>query len=297
MEDLKTRLNKLTKINDYRFKFQSVKKIIETLKNELSQANAFDQAIKIDSKYQSVNFDEKKLIDIIDEFINKDKLYVRYTTTEIVDGYGNIAVYYDGDPYLTLRLALKALRTHNNMVFFAKKYYAINSKIIETINLISKEENYATKIASVEYNIIDATIFQNQSFFDLFIYVGDKRVFQSYRQRLSIPYRYCGYGNVDVFVENKGFKDLLLDINRFAYENNININYYNDTSVEETILFLNKYDVNDCCVLLSKNTEIIYKFISEIKSKNIYVNKNPFDDYKLTLKEKDLVYKKYIIMN
>ena len=56
-------------------------------------------------------------------------------------------------------------------------------------------------------------------------------------------------------------------------------------------------ELTDCFILLSKNTEMIYKFISELKAKNIYVNKSPFENYKLGITEKDLVYSKNIIMS
>ena len=49
-------------------------------------------------------------------------------------------------------------------------------------------------------------------------------------------------------------------------------------------------------MLVSKNADLIYKFISEIKAKNIFVNKNPFENYKLNITEKDLTYKKNIMM-
>jgi gamma-glutamyl phosphate reductase len=182
-------------------------------------------------------------------------------------------------------------------VFFSKKYYAINTKIVETLNMIAEKKNYANKIALVEYDVIDGAIAQNQNFFDLMIYIGDKRIYQPLKKKISIPSIYSGYGNVDVFIESKDFKDLLLDMNKYAGENNININYYDNTSMEETLSFINKYDITDCFVVLSKNTEMIYKFISEIKAKNIYINRSPFEEYKLGISEKDLIYSKNIIMN
>ena len=61
-------------------------------------------------------------MEIIDDELADDTNYLKYTSGKIVDGYGNIAVMYNGDPYVTLRLAIKALKTHNTIVFFAKKY-------------------------------------------------------------------------------------------------------------------------------------------------------------------------------
>ena len=296
MEDLQTKLNKLTDTSKYRLKANSIKEILDEFKKQMSKKETFNQAIAIDEKHHPVHVTHEKILELIDEFINLDKFNVKYTPTSIVDGYGNIAVSYNGDPYVTLRLLLMSLRTHNNIVFFSKKYYAINTKIVETLNMISEKKGYANKIAMVEYDVIDGVIANLQTIFNKMIFVGDKRDYVQMKKKFVIPTIYDGFGNVDVFIENKEFKSLLLDINQYARENNIKINYYDDTQIEDTLTFINRFELTDCFVLISKNTDLIYKFISEVKAKNIYINKNPFEDYKLSITEKDLVYKKNIIM-
>lgn len=296
MEDLQTRLNKLTDTTKYRAKLSIVKEILEEFKIQMSKKETFNQAIEIDEKHHPVHVSQEKILKIIDEFINIENLYVKYTPNIIIDGYGNLAVSYNGDPYTTLRLLLMAFRTHNNIVFFSKKFYAINTKIVETLNMIANKKKYAEKIAMVEFDVIDGVIANLQTFFNKMIFVGDKRDYVQMKKKFVIPTIYVGFGNVDVFIENKEFKDLLLDINEFARNNNIKINYYDDTQIEDTLTFINRFELTDCFVLLSKNTDLIYKFISELKAKNIYINKNPFDDYTLNISEKDLVYVKNIIM-
>ena len=149
----------------------------------------------------------------------------------------------------------------------------------------------------VEFNMIDAIISDLQTFFNKMIFIGDKRDYIKMKKKFVIPTIYVGYGNVDVFIENKDFKDLLLDINKYSLENEIKINYYDDTQIEDTLTFINRFELTDCFVLLSKNTDLIYKFISEVKAKKIYINKNPFIDYKFNITEEDLIYTKNIIMS
>ena len=297
MEDLETRLNKLTSTSKYTLKANMVKDILLEYKNQMKKKDTFNQAIEIDKKHHPVHITHEKILEVIDEFIELDKLNVKYTPNTIVDGFGNLAVSYNGDPYITLRLLLMAFRTHNNIVFFSKKYYAINTKIVETLNMVAKKKGYAEKISMVEFDVIDGVIANLQTFFNKMIFVGDKRDYVQMKKKFVIPTIYAGFGNIDVFIENKSFKDLLLDINEYARENNIKINYYDDTQVEDTLVFINRFELTDCFVLLSKNTDMIYKFISEVKAKNIYINKNPFIDYKLTITEKDLTYTKNIIMS
>ena len=296
MEDLQTRLNKLTNTSNYTLKPNIIKEILEEYKIQMSKRDIFNQAVEIDEKHHSVHVKFENIIKIIDEFLENEKLIVKYTPNMITDGFGNLAVSYNGDPYITLRLLLMSIRTHNNIVFFSKKYYAINMKIVETLNMIIKQKGYAEKIAMVEFNLIDGIILNLQTFFNKMIFIGDKRDYVQMKKKFVIPTIYSGYGNVDVFIENKEFKSILLDINQFANDNNIKINYYDDTQIEDTLMFINKFELTDCFVLFSKNTEIIYQFISRIKAKNIFVNKNPFENYKLNLTEEDLIYTKYIVM-
>ena len=296
MEDLQTRLKKITNTSNYRLKLSIVTEVFEEFRKQMSKKETFNQAIEIDKKHHPVYITYEKILSIIDEFLTLDKLNVKYTPNVIVDGYGNIAVSYNGDPIVTLRLLLMAFRTHNNIVFFSKKYFAINTKIVETLNMIANKKGYADRIAMVEYDVIDGVIANLQTFFNKMIFVGDKRDYVQMKKKFVIPTIYVGYGNVDVFIENKDFKNLLLEINQFSRENNIKINYYDETQIEDTITFINRFELTDCFVLLSKNTDLIYKIISEVKAKNIYINKNPFDNYKLNITEEDLIYKKNIIM-
>lgn len=296
MEELQTRLEKLTNTSKYPFKANLVKEILEEFKKQMSNKGTFQQAIEIDEKHHPVHVSYEKIIEIIDEYVHLDKVNVKYTPNMIIDGYGNMAVSYNGDPYITLRLLLMAFRTHNNIVFFSKKYFAINTKIVETLNMIAHKKGYAEKIAMVEFGVIDSVISNLQTFFNKVIFVGDKRDYVQLKKKLVIPTVYAGFGNVDVFIENKEFKNLLLDMNQYARENNIKINYYDDTQIDDTIAFLNRFELTDCFVLLSKNTEMIYKFISEMKAKYIYINKNPFENYVLNIEEDAFIYRKNIVM-
>ncbi len=145
MEDLQTRLNKLTNTTKYTLKPNLIKEILEEFKKRMSNQDTFKQAIEIDEKHHPVHVTQENVMKIIDEFINIEKFNVKYSPKTIVDGYGNLAVSYNGDPYVTLRLLLMSLRTHNNIVFFSKKYYAINTKIVETLNMVCEKKGYARK--------------------------------------------------------------------------------------------------------------------------------------------------------
>ena len=294
MENLRDRINKLAKNSEYRFKYDVVKKILSEFKIEFKKNN-FEKAVLIDKKKHPVFISFDKMSDIIDSQINNSKINVKFTPENIVDGYGNIAVAYNGNPYITLKLVLMALRTHNNIIFFSQKYYAVNSIIIQTLNNVCKKFKYTNEISLIEFSEIDK-IYQNQSLFDLMIYIGDKREYQKIKRKVSLPVIFYGYDYVDVFIESKDFKEILLDIDKYANQNDIVINYFDNTSHEETFSFINKYEVSDCFVLFSKNTETIYKFMSHIKVNKFFINQNPFENYEFEFDEKNLVYNKKIFL-
>lgn len=294
MENIQSRVNKLTNISEYRFKADTIKNVLLEFKEELKKAN-FEKAISIDKKKHPVFIEPKKLIENVDKYLENNKFCVKFTPENIIDGYGNIAVSYNGNPYITLSLALMALRTHNNIVFFSQKYYAINSIIIQSLNNACKKQKYVDEIGIIEFSD-EEKIVQNQSLFDRMIYIGDKREFLKMKRKVSLPIIYNGYNYIDVYVESKEFKELLLDIDKFANQNDITVNYFDNTSHDETFKFINKYEVSDCFVLFSKNTDTIYKFMSQIRVNRFYINQNPFIDYKFEFDEKDLVYNKKIFL-
>lgn len=293
MENVKNNVNKLTRTSDYRFKADVVKNILRDFKLEFKK-NIFNKAFEIDKKKHPVYIEFEKMVQIIDSQIQNDNFIVKFTPENIIDGYGNIAVDYNGSPYVTMELALMALRTHNNIIFFSKKYYAINSMIIQTLNKACQKNKYG-EIGLVEFGN-DDDIVQNQSLFDLMIYIGDKREYQKIKRKINLPVIFYGYGYVDVYVESREFKDLLLDIDEFANKNDIIINYFDNTSFDETLEFVNKYEISDSFVLISKNTDMIYKFMSQIRVNKFYINQNPFENYEFKFDENKLVYDKKIFL-
>lgn len=296
MEDLNTRLNRLSDTSTYIYKSNTVNTILQEFKKQFEKKSGFEKAVEIDRKHHGVYVKYSKILEIIEEELKDDKNYLKYTSGQIVDGYGNIAVVYNGDPYVTLRLAIKALKTHNNMVFFAKKYLAVNTKIVETLNILAQKMKYANRVFNIEYNISEGTIFYNQNFFNLLIYVGEKREYQNFKKKLGIPSIYSGYGYVDVFIDSKKFKNEILDMDEYANDNYIHINYYCEVDYASVSKFLNKYALTETFALFSEDSETIYKYINGIKARNIFINTAPFKDYKLDITEDNLIYEKNINM-
>lgn len=280
----------------YNFKPKTVEKIIEKFCMFIDKSpENFEKAIKEDLKNNKIETNIKKLINIARTYKKNLPVLPTFTSTTIIDGYGNLCVIYDGNPYITLKLLISALRTHNNIVFFTNNYFNTNTILIESFNMISKESKYVKNFAKIQRNYFNKEIIKKQNLFDLVIYIGDKRSFQTVQSKLRIPSIFNGYKIVDVYIEDKSFKNILLQIDKYAYYNSIQVNYFDNTKLEDTINYINKYNLNDCFVVFTKNSELAYTFINSLKCKNIFVNKDPFMEYEFDIDENQLVYTKNII--
>ena len=282
---------------EYNFKVAKIEKILEKFSILIEKNKAsFDNAIKKDSKTNSQKIEFDKIINIINTYKKDMPMLPFFTPKTIKDGFGNIAVMYNGDPYVTLKMLISSLRTHNNVVFFTNNFKTLNDLLIESINIVTKELNYTERISALQTNFSKNNIIKKQNCFNLLVYIGSKRDFQAVNKQLNIPSVFRGYGFIDIFIEDKSFKNTLLDIDDFAYENNIKVNYFHDTDISQTIDYINKYNLNDCFAVFTKNSDLAYKFINSIKSKNIFINTNPFINYEFDLNENQLVYTKNISM-
>lgn len=297
MRKIPNPIENLKSHTEYNFKETIIKEILEKFyvlveKNKLS----FDSAISNDSSTNNQKIEFSKILKIIEIYKKDQPILPSFSAKKIRDGFGNVAVMYNGNPYVTLKMLISCLRTHNNVVFFTKNFKTLNDLLIESINTVTKELNYTERIAILQTNFSKNDIIKKQNAFNLLVYIGSKRDYQAVNKQLNIPSVFRGYGFIDVFIEDKSFKETLLDIDDFAYENNIQVNYFNNTDINETIEYINKYNLNDCFAVFTKNSELAYKFINSIKSKNIFINTNPFVHYEFDINENQLVYTKNISM-
>lgn len=297
MKNIPNPISNLKNHTEYNFKASKIEKILEKFsilieKNKIS----FDNAIKKDSKSNNQKIEFDRIINIVKNYKKDMPILPSFSAKTIKDGFGNIAVMYNGDPYVTLKMLISSLRTHNNVIFFTNNFKTLNDLLIESINIVTRELNYTERIAVLQNNFSKNDIIKKQNAFNLLVYIGGKRDFQAVNKQLNIPSVFRGYGFIDVFIEDKSFKETLLDIDDFAYENNIKVNYFHNTDIDQTIDYINKYNLNDCFAVFTRNSELAYKFINSIKSKNIFINTNPFINYEFDLNENQLVYTKNISM-
>ena len=299
MDNLEEFLNTIKSNTSYKFDKKVVTKFFNNLELSLEEnKNVISDAITLDFNKCNFKSDITKLKDIINEFKNKDFILSKSNATSIVNGIGNIGVIYNGSPYITLILALEAIRTHNNIIFFLEDtMLALNSILIRIISDSLKEVSYGSyNCVCMQNNISKTEIIKNQFFFDRFIFIGNKIEFLKFSRKLNVPTIYNGYGEIHIYCDDQFFKKDLLEIDSYAYNNNISLNYFTDESLETSIRKINEFGPIETFVIYTRNTDKAFNFISKVSAKKVYFNTSPFKNYDFSFDEKDLIYEKKVFM-
>ena len=285
-------------MENYLFKEEKVKELLEKIKSELiKKEKTLEKAFTLDEKEWEYKVDLGKLIESISEI--KSEMYLpKFTKEKIVDGLGKIVLAAKNqNPYLIFEFVLYSIYTNNNVtVVLENKLLASNKVLLETIKNVLKENKYDENIVSYKEvkSIFDIVDFQDE--YDLLYYFGNKEEYLSFIKRIHIDSMFENYGEIDVYVDSNDFKEELLKIDKFAYINEIKINYYNSSLEEAKKVMNNKNNINKISVIFTKDTNNAYKFVKDIKSENVYINVNPITNFSFNINQKKLVYTKKIIM-
>jgi gamma-glutamyl phosphate reductase len=188
-------------------------------------------------------------------------------------------VLYNGNPSVTLELALMGIITNSNMIFMIyDNMLAVNTIIVKMMEQIIKEEELKNFV-KLYNNSKNKDIKRSINFTTKIIYIGDKFGYENAKKDYNIPIIYNGYGSVAVYTDDEEhFIEELTEIQNYAFENDIELDFY-DGDLEEEIQFIN-YDMPaDTCVIFSNDEDKIKLFKETLNSRRILVNENPFKEY------------------
>lgn len=296
MQDTKEILESIIPIYDYPYNQSKVGRILYSIITNLNYNRArLEEAVKADEKEFKCKIEIDKLYKIAQEFYKKTlPIDQEKADKKEMDGIGNIGVIYNGQLEVTLKLALSAIRTHNNMIFFVEENKRANHILIKTIQDSIKECEYTNGIYEVEG--FREELVTNQDFFDLGIFIGDKQEYQRINKKVEIPLMYNGFGSAFIYADDAYFKDVLVKIDEYVYYHNIRLQYFHEKEIKRDIKKINEIEMNDCVAIFTKDFKKAYEFISKVRSKKVYVNTNPFLEYQFEFEEKDILLKKKIFI-
>ncbi len=251
------------------------KKILDEIQTELnSNKNELMKLNNIDKEFYDFDIKVEKLNEIIEESNDISK------NTKS----NNIVVSYFGDPYITLRLIIEAIRTNNKIILLIEDcMLGVNKLIINIVKMVLKDYKIENKIFL--YNQIQMEeILENKDKIYKIIFIGNKETFDLYKKIDLENIKYYPYNNIDLYCETEEFENLQKMIYQYCVKNNIDIEIYDEfENIEKAIEFLNKYGSRFCTCLLTKSKEHEKLFKENIKSEYIFVNENPFGNIKFNV--------------
>lgn len=289
--------NKIIEKRNYAFDKAKVKSIInEFYISFKSNKDIIERAIEADLKVERIKLDYSKMLKQVELTKTiEPNIFDKTLRKEIKTGIGTIAVMYDGCSYVTIELILKSLLTHNDLYLFSTDYMlATNTVIITLINDAIKKHKYDAKVKHLKVTTeLFKEVSLNQENFDLLVYIGNKYEFAKIKNDFSKPVVFQNFGNIYIYVEpEEEFRETLLNIDRYTYNNGIYLEYITDNDLEIVISKFNEKNRNDIIAVFTKNSKKAFEIISRVNSNQIYINKNPFEDYLYKFDENLLTMKK-----
>lgn len=288
-----------------------MKKAFESNKKIIEQANSIDQKNNngfildfnvIDNIFTDLKEENIFYGDVIlsqkDE--NKNIIY----GTQIMD-YGNVIVITDGNPYITIEMAIRNIMAGNTTIFANEGFmFGTNQLLIQimqsVLEIFSLSKNLIQMYVSESFDEILA----NFSNIDLVVCIGNHNLQNLVLNKSKNKTIVSGYENFDLYIEDATHIDFLnkmLDtgLNIQVYINSdINLDYPNAiivSDIEEAIAQINYNGSRYSSAIFTAETKNASKFIKEVKSKIVTVNTSPTIERILDIKQTDLINKKTII--
>ena len=254
-------------------------------------------------------FDENKAKKIIKQFNekwstngNNSSFLPKFDKKEIVDGIGKIAVLYNGDIELTKKLAILAVRTHNQFVLITDNNTDENKIIVDFLNKSANDLEYASDILCLK-QITRLSFLDVQNEFDCVLVVGSKKDYVSLLSHLRIKSIFYQYGEYNVFVDNNltdSQRNALKEMDEYSYENDLLMHYINISKtftlkkeIDTIIHDINMFGENQVVSIFTTVQDHSYYFLNELHCKKILINSKPFDGFEFD--ENDFVNRKSII--
>lgn len=289
-----------------------MKKAFESNKKIIEQANSIDQKNNngfildfnvIDNIFSNL---EKEISIIYGDVIlsQKDEDKNIIYGTQIMD-YGNVIVITDGNPYITIEMAIRNIMAGNTTIFANEGYmFGTNQLLIQimqsVLEIFSLSKNLIQMYVSESFDEVLA----NFSNIDLVVCIGNHNLQNLILNKSKNKTIVSGYENFDLYIEDATHIDFLnkmLDtgLNIQVYINSdINLDYPNAiivSDIEEAIAQINYNGSRYSSAIFTAETKNASKFIKEVKSKIVTVNTSPTIERIIDIKQTDLINKKTII--
>lgn len=297
---------------------KNIKPIINQIKIALeSNKEAILQANKIDQKNNNGFIIDFNIINnILSNLENETILYGDVTLSqkddekkiiygkEILD-YGNVVVINDGNPYITIEMAIRNIMAGNTTIISNNGFMiGTNQLLIQIIQSVLEQFNISKYLVQIYVSENFDEVLSNFANIDLVVCIGNHSLQNMILSKSKNRTIVSGYENFDLYIEDTshiGFLNKIINtgLNIQLY---INSNTKLDHSsaiivndVDEAIAQINYNGSKYSSAIFTTSTENASKFVKEVKSKIVTINTSPTIERIIDIKQTDLINEKTII--
>ena len=290
---------------------------------ELVNANRdkIEKIKEIDEKYVDVipaidtilkHIENNKKIGHYTDIIEQRKTKDGYMIVKYKDNLGVIGVIYEGDPYITIELALRAIVTKNALIFCTnQKMYATNELFVIIIQKVLEDCGYPKDLIQIIDSENYIEMYKHETIIKNMIVIGSKDLQLQVKRNTNANLIVSGYNYFDLYIEKIIDKELIKKILEIK---NIHLNIYINERIskqeieeldiedyteiqdtEEAIRDINCNSAGYSSSIITSNSENAKKFLENVKTGNVFVNASPTLERNLDITEEKILYTKQIM--
>lgn len=245
---------------------------------------------KDNSKFNA-NYQYNKMIKIFDKIKNYE-----FNNIEKYLSIGVAACVTNGDTYFVLELLLKALMTKTKIIFCTDSYMlSINSYLIELIQAVLVRNNIPAEVISIYSMRSYKDAVKAVDNIDCIVVNKDYDMYKNIEELTNIKVIYSDYGNVNVYVESDDFNEQIDRLCEDAKKENIDVFLTRTEDIQNYLENMSNNFVFHSVVVYTKRIEKCTYFFKNIKARNVYINRNPFENVDIDFSEFEFLYQKNIV--
>lgn len=278
------------------------KKVVDTIFDLLDESKeSLIEANKIDvANENGFELNINKLLGLRDIFQNSEDEYrkvismnknkeIDYMIGSETDKLGTICVVYDGNTYVMLEMVLKAILTHNAVVFSSESNYmqGTNDMLLVLIRRVLEAYSIDKKLVQRIFTTRYEELLVNTASIKKVVAFGDKEFRKKINLSSAVEVISSGYNHYDIYIEDETNMELIVKIldanpNIDVYvKSGINLPFYETIEVldlDEAIGMVNLNTAGFSAAIFTDNAENGSKFLREVACKNVSVNSSPLID-------------------
>jgi len=272
----------------------------EVKKNITNNLDIISEAYKLDNNNSELS-KEKLLLQLeVNKLEEADTFKNEYgKVTNLCVPYGVLGTVFDCNVYIALRLMTLSLATKNALIIDTTNNVGTIFMLVNEFNNVLKKFGLTNQIEIYHHN--EGTNLEDVEELDGIIYIGKRANSERLKMSFDKPIIYSGCGNYELYIDNKLDDELVQKANvmgdiKIYSKKGIGIGQ-EVSGLEEAIARINESGNEYGVGIITESRENAKIFVNEIKARNVFVNALPtIIDNKLDITERDLVYKKSVLV-